>query len=124
MFEAANPKKILDLIDEKKTNIETILPKLLAKQNRKKSLVSVFVGLNGRKMIFEDKLKHFEFVKMPFSKTMIGTKYCYSSMIVEKLNCVFVYKLVGGCNRAMLSHGLAREFFSPARDNVPPPNPK
>ena len=39
-----------------------------------------------------DKLKHFEFVKMPFSKTMIGTKYCYSSMIVEKLNCGFVYK--------------------------------
>ena len=41
-----------------------------------------------------DKLKHFEFVKMPFSKTMIGTKYCYASMIVEKLNCGFVYKLV------------------------------
>jgi nicotinate phosphoribosyltransferase len=40
------------------------------------------------------KFKHFEFLGVPYAKAMAGTKYCYSSMIVEKLNCGFVYKLV------------------------------
>lgn len=41
-----------------------------------------------------EKFKHFEFLGVPYTKAMAGTKYCYSSMIVEKLNCGFVYKIV------------------------------
>mgnify|MGYP001614759758 CR=1 FL=1 len=60
VFEAVNPKKILDMLDEQKTNIEKILPELMSKQSQKKTLVKVYTGLNGRKIIFEDKLKCIE----------------------------------------------------------------
>ena len=58
VFEAVNPKRILDILDEKKTDIQSILPKLLAKQNKKPISVRVYTGLNGRKVVFEDKLKY------------------------------------------------------------------
>jgi sugar-specific transcriptional regulator TrmB len=57
VFEAVNPKRILDILDEKKVNIEKILPQLMNKQSKNESLVKVYTGLNGRKIIFEDKLK-------------------------------------------------------------------
>jgi sugar-specific transcriptional regulator TrmB len=60
VFEAVNPKRILDILDEKKTDIQSILPQLLSNQNKKQSLVRVYTGLNGRKVIFEDKLNYKE----------------------------------------------------------------
>jgi len=60
VFEAVNPKRIVDILDEKKVNIENILPKLLERQNKKKSLVKVYTGQAGRKIIFEDKLNYKE----------------------------------------------------------------
>ncbi|MFH1915904.1 MAG: helix-turn-helix domain-containing protein [Nanoarchaeota archaeon] len=60
VFEAVNPERILDILDEKRTSIEEILPQLLGKQNQKQTFVKVYTGLNGRKIIFEDKLKHIE----------------------------------------------------------------
>ena len=60
VFEAVNPKRILDMLDEKKTDIQSVLPKLLAKQSKKPNSVRVYTGLNGRKIIFEDKLKYKE----------------------------------------------------------------
>jgi len=59
-FEAVNPNRILDVLEEKKTDIQTILPQLLLKQNNKSSTVRVYTGLRGRKVIFEDKLNHKE----------------------------------------------------------------
>lgn len=53
---------------------------------------SISVYVSGD--ITVDKLQHFEFMNLPYSKAMIGTKYVYGSMIVEKLNCGFVYKVV------------------------------
>lgn len=58
VFESVNPKKILDSLDEKKIDIEIILPKILAKQNNSKTLVKVYTGISGRKTIFEDKLNY------------------------------------------------------------------
>ncbi len=58
LFEAANPKRIIELLDEKKYRIETEIPVLLAKQNRKPSSVRVFFGSSGRKLVFEDKLNY------------------------------------------------------------------
>lgn len=58
VFEAVNPKRILDIIDEKKASIQTILPQLLSSQNKKQASVRVYSGLNGRKVIFEDKLNY------------------------------------------------------------------
>ena len=55
VFEAVNPKRILDILDEKKTDIESILPRLLIKKTEGPS-VKVYTGLKGRKVIFEDKL--------------------------------------------------------------------
>jgi len=60
VFEAVSPKRILDILDEKKIDIESILPKLLEKQNKKRSLVKVYSGQSGRKIIFEDKLNYKE----------------------------------------------------------------
>ena len=41
-----------------------------------------------------NKFEHFETMNIPYTKAMAGTKYVYDSMIVEKLNGGFVYKLV------------------------------
>ena len=60
VFEAVNPERILDMLDERRASIENILPQLIGKQNQKQTLVKVYTGLNGRKVIFEDKLKHRE----------------------------------------------------------------
>ena len=60
VFEAVDPKRILDILEEKKTNIQAILPELLVRQSTKKQSVKIYSGLMGRKVIFEDKLKHKE----------------------------------------------------------------
>jgi len=60
VFEAVNPERILDILDEKRINVEKILPQLMSKQNKNQTLVKVYTGLNGRKIIFEDKLKTLE----------------------------------------------------------------
>jgi len=58
VFEAVDPKRILDILDERKTSVEQILTQLIGKQSQKQTLVKVYTGLNGRKVIFEDKLKY------------------------------------------------------------------
>ncbi len=57
VFEATGPERIIDMLDEKKAGIQEIIPKLLAKQNKKQANVRIYAGLGGRKIIFEDKLK-------------------------------------------------------------------
>ncbi len=58
VFEAVGPERILDILDEKRTDVEKILPQLLIRQNQEQTLVRVYTGLNGRKIVFEDKLKY------------------------------------------------------------------
>ena len=58
VFEAVNPERILDILEERKAEVEEILPQLVQKQHDKKTAVNVYTGANGRKIIFEDKLKH------------------------------------------------------------------
>ncbi len=60
VFEAVNPKRILDILDEKKIAIQNILPQLMSSQNKEQSLVKVYSGTNGRKVVFEDKLNYKE----------------------------------------------------------------
>ena len=60
VFEAVNPERILQMIDEKKASVESILPELLVRRNDRQADVRVYTGLNGRKIIFEDKLKYKE----------------------------------------------------------------
>jgi sugar-specific transcriptional regulator TrmB len=60
VFEAADPKRILDILDERRTSIEAILPQLMNRQNKKSSIVRVYTGQDGRKIIFEDKLNYIE----------------------------------------------------------------
>lgn len=55
-FEAVDPKRILDIFDEKKEKIKSIIPQLTKKQ-REVQNVRVYTGTEGRKIIFEDKLK-------------------------------------------------------------------
>jgi len=57
-FEAVNPKRILDIFEEKKEKIKSIIPQLMKKQKFLDSEnVRVYTGIEGRKIIFEDKLK-------------------------------------------------------------------
>jgi HTH-type transcriptional regulator, sugar sensing transcriptional regulator len=57
VFEAVNPQRIIEMVDERKTEIEMMLPRLLSRQNKKTVTVRVYTGTRGRKVIFEDKLK-------------------------------------------------------------------
>ena len=60
LFEAVGPKRILDILDEKRTSIETILPQLMNRQGKTQTKVRVYTGIVGRKIIFEDKLNYNE----------------------------------------------------------------
>jgi sugar-specific transcriptional regulator TrmB len=60
VFEAVDPKRILDILDERKMAVEKLLPQLMNRQNTKKSIVKVYLGTAGRKVIFEDKLSYVE----------------------------------------------------------------
>jgi sugar-specific transcriptional regulator TrmB len=59
-FEAVNPKRVLDILDEKRMSIETILPQLMNRQNTQHTTIKVYTGIAGRKIIFEDKLNYNE----------------------------------------------------------------
>src|SRR3989338_7326262 len=60
VFEAADPKRILEMLDERRTSIEAILPGLMSRKKARQSITRVYTGLAGRKIIFEDKLDYFE----------------------------------------------------------------
>ena len=47
VFEAVNPKRIMDILDEKKTDFKSILSNLLFSRNKKQPSVKVYTGLNG-----------------------------------------------------------------------------
>lgn len=56
IFEAVNPHRIMDILDEKKMDFKKLIS-LFPKQS-KSLIVKVYTGQNGRKIIFEDKLKY------------------------------------------------------------------
>jgi len=56
-FEAVNPKRVLDIFEEKKEKIRSIIPQLTKKQKVEVQNVRVYTGTEGRKIVFEDKLK-------------------------------------------------------------------
>jgi sugar-specific transcriptional regulator TrmB len=56
-FEAVSPERILDIFEEKKEKIKSMIPQLVKKQSDIQN-VRVYTGNEGRKIIFEDKLKH------------------------------------------------------------------
>ncbi|MDO8627690.1 MAG: helix-turn-helix domain-containing protein [Candidatus Diapherotrites archaeon] len=56
IYQASNPKHILEFIDEKKERFETILPELLAKQaeSKEKPEVTIYRGIKGmREILYE-----------------------------------------------------------------------
>jgi len=55
-FEAVDPKRILDIFEEKKEKVKTIIPQLVKRQKEVQN-VRVYTGVEGRKIVFEDKLK-------------------------------------------------------------------
>lgn len=56
-FEAVNPKRILDIFEEKKQKFNALMPLLLKRQKIIPHTVKVYTGVEGRKIIFEDKLE-------------------------------------------------------------------
>jgi sugar-specific transcriptional regulator TrmB len=56
-FEAVNPKRIMDIFDEKKEKVKEIIPQIKVR-NYKEQNVRVYTGAEGRKIIFEDKLRY------------------------------------------------------------------
>ena len=57
VFEAVNPTRIMDMLEERKAGIQSIIPKLMSKRKNSQSSIKVYTGIRGRKIIFEDKLK-------------------------------------------------------------------
>ncbi len=60
VFEAVDPKRILDILEEKKTNVQAVLPELLLRKSENKQAVKLYTGVMGRKVVFEGKLKTVE----------------------------------------------------------------
>ena len=57
-FEAARPERILEILEGKKESLRSIMPQLMRKNFFNKDQdVRVYTGTEGRKAIFEDKLK-------------------------------------------------------------------
>lgn len=55
-FEAVDPKRIMDVFEERKEKVKSIIPQLTKRQKDVQN-VRVYTGAEGRKVIFEDKLK-------------------------------------------------------------------
>jgi len=55
-FEAVDPKRVIDMFEEKKEKIKSIIPQITKRQKEAQN-VRVYTGAEGRKIIFEDKLK-------------------------------------------------------------------
>lgn len=56
-FESVDPKRIMDIFDEKKEKVKEIIPQIKVR-NYKEQNVRVYTGAEGRKIIFEDKLRY------------------------------------------------------------------
>lgn len=59
LFQAANPKRLLDIIEEKAEEIQEILPDMLAlfQQTKEKEETNFYKGKLGLKTVFEDQLQ-------------------------------------------------------------------
>jgi len=56
-FEAVDPKKLLQILDEKKERIMEVMPSLLAKQMREEPKVTVYRGRKGLKSVYLDLIR-------------------------------------------------------------------
>lgn len=56
-FEAVDPKRIMDVFEEKKLKVKSIIPMITKRNNLDTQTVRVYTGTEGRKIIFEDKLR-------------------------------------------------------------------
>ncbi len=56
-FEAVNPQRVLDIFEDRKEKISAIIPRLVNRQKSDSQIVKVYTGREGRKIIFDDKLK-------------------------------------------------------------------
>ena len=56
-FEAVDPKRIIDILNEKKEKVKSIIPQIKMR-DRKEQNVRVYTGSEGRKIIFDDKLNY------------------------------------------------------------------
>lgn len=58
LFQASNPNRILEIIQEKQNQVESILPELLTQYNstKEKQETNFYKGKEGLKTIFEDQL--------------------------------------------------------------------
>lgn len=55
-FEAVDPKRVMNIFDERKEKIESIIPLIKRRKNLESQNVRVYTGVEGRKIVFEDKL--------------------------------------------------------------------
>jgi nicotinic acid phosphoribosyltransferase len=102
LIDTYDVEKAAKMIDRMVTTGEITVPKEVRIDSDPLDTYAMMVNniFGGKMGIFVsgdmsvDKFEHFEAMKIPYTKAMAGTKYCYSSMIVEKLNCGFVYKIV------------------------------
>ncbi|MFH1294868.1 MAG: helix-turn-helix domain-containing protein [Candidatus Aenigmatarchaeota archaeon] len=56
-FEAVDPRKLLELLEQKKDAIKEALPALLAKQNLEEPKVTIYKGRKGLKSVYMDTLR-------------------------------------------------------------------
>lgn len=57
VFEAVDPQRLIDIIDERKQELLESMNELLSRRKISTSKVYVYTGLAGRKLMFEEKLK-------------------------------------------------------------------
>ena len=78
-FQASNPEKLLDYLDEKKEIVNQILPELMKLEGTKKETINAFIykGKEGIKTIHSDMLKEGKDVFVLGAKGMIFTELPY-----------------------------------------------
>jgi len=90
VFLAENPKKLLELLEEKKRGLEDIMPELLSITNLmdKKPKIRYFEGLVGVKEVFEDTLRYPDaevLTWFPYPYINLGEEYFVDYYFPERL---------------------------------------
>jgi sugar-specific transcriptional regulator TrmB len=90
IFLAENPKKLIDVLDEKKRQLEETMPEILSLMNLldKKPRIRYFEGLAGIKEVFEDTLRHADqeiLTWFPYPYINLGEDYFWKHYIPERL---------------------------------------
>ncbi len=122
-FEAVNPSRFLDLLNEKKDAINEIMPKLQKKYKgiKEKEETTFYKGKNGLKTVFEDQIRENKEILIigasPIANKML--KYYFMSYNRKRKEKNIKIKIVTSKDNELKGIPLAKIKYLPKEYNVP-----